>query len=67
MTPREIKSMCADAGLEVLEIVPTRHWKVRVRNNKGEVHVTIFPRTMGDNARGWKNKVAQLRQIARAK
>lgn len=63
---RDVKKMIADHGLEVVSYEQRNHWKVRVRNAQGTEHTVIFPCSMGDNQRGWKNKSAQLKQIARA-
>lgn len=65
MKTREIKKMVEEYDLELVSVEQRNHIKARVRNARGTVYTVIFPCTMGDNVRGWKNKQAQLKQIAR--
>lgn len=65
MKARDIKKMVEQHGLSLVSLDQRTHIKARVRNERGTEYVVIFPCSMGDNARGWKNKAAQLKQIAR--
>lgn len=53
------------AGLEVVSVEQTKHVKLRLRAPDGREKLFVFPVTRGDNARGAKNAIADLRRFAR--
>lgn len=65
MSTREVKKIVESHGLQFLSMVQHNHIKVRVRTKRGTERTVIFPCSMGDKQRGWKNKSAQLRNIAK--
>lgn len=65
MKAREIREMVEGIGLTLVSLDGNKHWKATVRNTSGREATVIFPRSMGDCHRGFKNKIAQLRQVAR--
>lgn len=57
--------VAVDAGLEVVSVEQTKHLKLRLRAPDGRERMFVFPVSRGDNARGAKNAIADLRRFAR--
>lgn len=60
---RQIRGMCEEAGLTIVECTENKHVKVKVRAKDGRESIQVFAHTMG-KGRAEQNRKAELRRFA---